>query len=137
AQERAPFRACHALCGGPATPGSRPLDPGHHGAPHRRRPGRVAGLRLPAAEGTTREGLWETRRRWENGKRVRPGERSLSLHITESWSGCSGSNRRHSAWEADVLPLNYTRVPGPERTQRGRGRRPAPAFGGQGSTGDI
>src|ERR1043165_2078665 len=26
------------------------------------------------------------------------------------WSGRSGSNRRHSAWEADVLPLNYARV---------------------------
>ena len=27
-----------------------------------------------------------------------------------SWSGQSGSNRRHSAWEADVLPLNYART---------------------------
>src|SRR5665213_183777 len=27
-----------------------------------------------------------------------------------NWSGRSGSNRRHSAWEADVLPLNYARV---------------------------
>ncbi len=26
-----------------------------------------------------------------------------------SWSGRSGLNRRHSAWEADVLPLNYAR----------------------------
>ncbi len=26
------------------------------------------------------------------------------------WSGRSGSNRRHSAWEADVLPLNYARI---------------------------
>jgi hypothetical protein len=26
-----------------------------------------------------------------------------------SWSGRPGSNRRHSAWEADVLPLNYSR----------------------------
>ena len=25
------------------------------------------------------------------------------------WSGRAGSNRRHSAWEADVLPLNYAR----------------------------
>lgn len=25
------------------------------------------------------------------------------------WSGRPGSNRRHSAWEADVLPLNYSR----------------------------
>jgi hypothetical protein len=33
---------------------------------------------------------------------VRCGER-------EGWSGRPGSNRRHSAWEADVLPLNYSR----------------------------
>jgi hypothetical protein len=26
-----------------------------------------------------------------------------------AWSGRPGSNRRHSAWEADVLPLNYSR----------------------------
>jgi hypothetical protein len=26
------------------------------------------------------------------------------------WSGRPGSNRRHSAWEADVLPLNYSRL---------------------------
>src|ERR1700674_743235 len=25
------------------------------------------------------------------------------------WSGRSGSNRRHTAWEAVVLPLNYAR----------------------------
>src|SRR5436190_2211788 len=30
-------------------------------------------------------------------------------HDGECWSGRSGSNRRHSAWEADVLPLNYAR----------------------------
>jgi hypothetical protein len=28
----------------------------------------------------------------------------------EEWSGRPGSNRRHSAWEADVLPLNYSRT---------------------------
>jgi hypothetical protein len=26
-----------------------------------------------------------------------------------SWSGRPGSNRRHPAWEAGVLPLNYSR----------------------------
>src|SRR5438132_289640 len=31
------------------------------------------------------------------------------LRRSEDWSGRSGSNRRHSAWEADVLPLNYAR----------------------------
>src|ERR1700756_4448596 len=29
--------------------------------------------------------------------------------LAQSWSGRPGSNRRHSAWEADVLPLNYSR----------------------------
>src|SRR5580698_5407218 len=29
--------------------------------------------------------------------------------MIDSWSGRPGSNRRHSAWEADVLPLNYSR----------------------------
>jgi hypothetical protein len=28
----------------------------------------------------------------------------------EEWSGRPGSNRRRSAWEADILPLNYSRV---------------------------
>src|SRR3954469_11706168 len=32
------------------------------------------------------------------------------LRRSEDWSGRSGSNRRHSAWEADVLPLNYARA---------------------------
>lgn len=30
--------------------------------------------------------------------------------VSGSWSGRPGSNRRHSAWEADVLPLNYSRA---------------------------
>ena len=29
--------------------------------------------------------------------------------MKKNWSGRPGSNRRHSAWEADVLPLNYSR----------------------------
>jgi hypothetical protein len=32
-----------------------------------------------------------------------------SLKLLILWSGRPGSNRRHSAWEADVLPLNYSR----------------------------
>jgi enamine deaminase RidA (YjgF/YER057c/UK114 family) len=32
-----------------------------------------------------------------------------SCNLLISWSGRPGSNRRHSAWEADVLPLNYSR----------------------------
>src|SRR5450432_819297 len=31
------------------------------------------------------------------------------LKILEEWSGRPGSNRRHPAWEAGVLPLNYSR----------------------------
>jgi hypothetical protein len=31
------------------------------------------------------------------------------LRLRKIWSGRWGSNPRHSAWEADVLPLNYAR----------------------------
>src|ERR1700722_16330546 len=31
------------------------------------------------------------------------------LQSSEGWSGRWESNPRHSAWEADVLPLNYAR----------------------------
>src|SRR5450631_2791045 len=37
---------------------------------------------------------------------ARPGSTRLSREI---WSGRPGSNRRHPAWEAGVLPLNYSR----------------------------
>src|SRR5678815_731061 len=30
--------------------------------------------------------------------------------VSEDWSGRRGSNPRHRAWEARVLPLNYSRV---------------------------
>jgi hypothetical protein len=30
-------------------------------------------------------------------------------YVIEKWSGRPGSNRRHPAWEAGVLPLNYSR----------------------------
>jgi hypothetical protein len=33
------------------------------------------------------------------------------LQSSEGWSGRWESNPRHSAWEADVLPLNYARNP--------------------------
>ena len=36
-------------------------------------------------------------------------ERRNRPKCLKRWSGRSGSNRRHSAWEADVLPLNYAR----------------------------
>ena len=32
-----------------------------------------------------------------------------ALSIKESWSGRPGSNRRRPAWEAGILPLNYSR----------------------------
>ena len=34
---------------------------------------------------------------------------SSSPQARRTWSGRRGSNPRHSAWEADVLPLNYSR----------------------------
>ena len=37
--------------------------------------------------------------------------------IALMWSGRPGSNRRHSAWEADVLPLNYSRLSTPTSTE--------------------
>jgi hypothetical protein len=39
-------------------------------------------------------------------------ERQVQRHPTISWSGRRDSNPRHSAWEADALPLNYSRVGG-------------------------
>lgn len=40
-----------------------------------------------------------------NGSALLP----TAVWIVEDWSGRWESNPRHSAWEADVLPLNYTR----------------------------
>ena len=50
---------------------------------------------------------------------VRPEE----VVAGKGWSGRSGSNRRHSAWEADVLPLNYARMPFTLAKQRAAGPR--------------
>ena len=49
------------------------------------------------------------------------GRRAVRRH----WSGRPGSNRRHSAWEADVLPLNYARAK-PASIRRWRRRYPQP-----------
>ena len=38
----------------------------------------------------------------------------VSTDVANPLSGISDSNRRHSAWKADVLPLNYTRKVGGE-----------------------
>src|SRR5947209_4248894 len=35
--------------------------------------------------------------------------KKISRIVTGNWSGRRESNPRHSAWEADVLPLNYAR----------------------------
>lgn len=40
---------------------------------------------------------------------ILPGGKESTICVPLDWSGRSGSNRRHSAWEADVLPLNYAR----------------------------
>ena len=37
-------------------------------------------------------------------------ESDLTPTMPRTWSGRRGSNPRHSAWEADVLPLNYSRA---------------------------
>jgi hypothetical protein len=37
-------------------------------------------------------------------------ERTIDCDHSQIWSGRSGSNRRHTAWEAVVLPLNYARI---------------------------
>ena len=52
-----------------------------------------------------RESLSEGKTAMVNGGNWWTGEGSWRL----IWSGRPGSNRRHSAWEADVLPLNYSR----------------------------
>src|SRR4028118_1020654 len=39
-----------------------------------------------------------------------PGEVEQADLLEGDWSGRWESNPRHSAWEADVLPLNYARI---------------------------
>src|SRR5215469_16161743 len=41
-----------------------------------------------------------------------------SYQLLENWSGRPGSNRRHPAWEAGVLPLNYSRPEQSDFTSR-------------------
>ena len=43
------------------------------------------------------------------GTLARPAEARLAVSPSEDWSGRRGSNPRHRAWEARVLPLNYSR----------------------------
>ena len=48
------------------------------------------------------------------------------LLVRSNWSGRWGSNPRHSAWEADVLPLNYARPSAPCQCLRKRATRERP-----------
>jgi hypothetical protein len=43
------------------------------------------------------------------GNLIGASGRGKQAGMKRNWSGRPGSNRRHSAWEADVLPLNYSR----------------------------
>jgi hypothetical protein len=40
---------------------------------------------------------------------LKPGKREKESAMQNEWSGRRGSNPRHPAWEAGVLPLNYSR----------------------------
>jgi len=42
-------------------------------------------------------------------KRASAGPANTSQVVERKWSGRRGSNPRHQAWEACVLPLNYSR----------------------------
>ena len=64
---------------------------------------RATGVRMTRMPMTPERVLAALKRAQEN-RNVGPNNRA------KCWSGRSGSNRRHSAWEADVLPLNYARV---------------------------
>ena len=44
-------------------------------------------------------------------RKVSSCKRSISCKLLKSWSGRPGSNRRRPAWEAGILPLNYSRSP--------------------------
>lgn len=66
-----------------------------------RGPGGRAELRMAIAPGRT----------LRNSRGVRKGDRLDSVAAAKLWSGRWESNPRHSAWEADVLPLNYARAP--------------------------
>ena len=53
-----------------------------------------------------------TRRRLESTRTINPSK-CRGLHVilqVFQQSGRSGSNRQHSAWKADALPLSYARV---------------------------
>ena len=43
-------------------------------------------------------------------RKVSSCKRSISCKLLKKWSGRPGSNRRRPAWEAGILPLNYSRL---------------------------
>ena len=73
----------------------------HRGAPSRtvRRPARVQKQLLGATGPVKRR----------HGIPHNKNEGCKLLIMKRFWSGRPGSNRRRSAWEADILPLNYSR----------------------------
>jgi integrase len=64
-------------------------------------------LRRSSARSTRPEGERSLQNRQQNRSLTAPAEPSLSHW--KLWSGRWGSNPRHQAWEACVLPLNYAR----------------------------
>ncbi len=89
----------------------------------RRRPCRLLGARLWPATHQEMRRVVQQLSVVEKGLHGTPAEstvanrrprqhshRSRMLNQKKSWSGRWESNPRHSAWEADVLPLNYARA---------------------------
>ena len=56
----------------------------------------------------------------DRSRRRSAGLPSWLCSVRKGWSGRRESNPRHSAWEADVLPLNYGRIAGPASDAGGR-----------------
>ena len=63
----------------------------------------------PGCVRVTVEGCSEKCRSEVNWSQLEPARRLNLCDLLKTWSGRRGSNPRHSAWEADVLPLNYSR----------------------------
>jgi hypothetical protein len=95
--------------------GERSLGPSlgdarHHGNSHLHRNRRESGHRY--RHGRNRHNAYRTRVTYLQLKTAGvsgPETRDVWM-LLKSWSGRPGSNRRHPAWEAGVLPLNYSRA---------------------------
>src|ERR1700731_2574008 len=64
----------------------------------------IASFRRSAAQNRPPSSKLNREARWDQAG-LQP-----KLQSSEGWSGRWESNPRHSAWEADVLPLNYARA---------------------------